>query len=397
MVIARVSVILLLLTLSVAPISAQTSRRIKTGGKRLTSAQVPLLTLEIGSVVPRTEGVKRSSVRTVCAGDQVPLRARLSEAPNSQKQYAWTSSSGQIIGQGEEVLFDTTGLTPGDYHITAQVSYRSSGVCGGDCTAYDSKTIRVSSCPPLTICFLSPELKVTPETSTVQPGEAVALSTSGPEGGQGYGSLTYVWRSSAGMIFGQGPQARLDTTGVAPETRIEVTVTVLSEVGECAAKGSARVVMAAPPAPPRSYELAPCLTFKHNSARVDNACKYVLTDAARALQADARARLVITAFHHSTEAAAIAAARGKNVRDRLLDGSLGIKVDAHRMIVRDGGLTKDGRQIQLTFVPDGASLPDGPPEISFGQLEREKKTEAKQPGSPARPATRRRAASSQVR
>lgn len=374
MMIARVSVILLLLALSVNPISAQTSRQIKTNGKAPTSAQVPLLTLEIGSVVPLNEGVKRSSVRTVCAGDRVMLRAHLGEVSNSQMQYAWTSSDGQIIGQGEEVLFDTTGLAPGDYHITAQAIYRSSGVCGGDCTAYDSKTIRVSTCPPLTICFISPELKVTPETSRVQPGEAVALSTSGPVGGQGYGSLSYVWRSSAGMILGQGPKARLDTTGVAPDTIIEVTVTVSSEVGECAARGSARVVMVAPPTLPSSYELAPCATFKHNSARVDNACKYVLTDAARALQADAQARLVITAFHRPNEAAAIAAARGKNVRDRLLDGSLGIKVDAHRMIVRDGGVSRDGRQIQLTFVPDGASLPGGPPEIIFGPVKREKKT-----------------------
>src|SRR5207247_511697 len=138
-------------------------------------------------------------------------------------------------------------------------------------------------------------------------------------GGQGYGRLTYTWKSSAGEITSQGTSARLDTTGVAPGAVIEVSVAVQSEFANCYAHGAARVMMAIPPAPPSSRRLTPCITFKPKNSRVDNACKYVLGDAARALQSDAQARLVVDAFRSSAEDEAVAFARGKNVRDRLVD------------------------------------------------------------------------------
>jgi hypothetical protein len=370
----RILTALLTLALGAVSVAAQTPRQVKTRSATTAANRVPSLTLEVGAVIPVVEGVKRASGATVCAGDKVSFRAAISDPNHQPMHYAWLSTGGRIIGEGAEVVLDTTDLPPGDYHITAVALYPARAECSGNCMAYDTKTIRISPCPPLVICFTSPVLALTPDTRTVQTGEAVTFVTPGVSGGQGYGQVTYVWQSSAGEISGNGTTARLDTTGVAPETVIEVSVTALTEVENCSAKGAARVILAKPPTPPRIQELTPCATFKRHDSRVDNACKYVLTDAARALQAEAQARLVVDAFHSPQETEAVARARGKNVRDRLADGSLGLALDAHRIIVRMGGVASDGSQIRLYFVPAGGALPLGPPELKLGPVEVEKKS-----------------------
>ena len=394
----RISTLLIILALSAASIAAQTPtptpnqtpRQPKSRTEASAPNRVPTLTLEIGSVTPVVAGVKRASVQTVCAGDKVMLRATPSDLSVAPSSYDWISTGGKIIGQGAQVFLDTTGLPPGDYYITATASYLGSGVCNGDCTAYDSKAIRISECPPMIICFTSPVITVTPGMRTVQPGEAITFTASEVSGGQGYGRLTYNWKSSAGEIVGQGTSARLDTTGVAPGTAIEVSVAVQSEFANCYANGTARVIMAIPPPPPSIRKLTPCITFKINNSRVDNACKYVLGDAARALQLDAQARLVVDAFRSPKEDEAVAFARGKNVRDRLVDGSIGITIDANRIIVRVGGVMTDGSQINLSLIPNGASIPSGPPETKLGPVETEKKAASRRPASKPKAKTIRR-------
>jgi hypothetical protein len=242
----RSLILLALLALGAATIAAQTPtptptppstpRQIRPRNESSTPKRVPTLALEVGVVTPVVEGVKRASASTVCAGDKVLLRATTSEPNIPPSSYAWVSSGGKIVGEGAEVYLDTTGLPPGDYHITAVAHYRGIGVCDADCSAYDSKTIRISPCPPLIICFTSPVITVTPETRTIQPGEAVAFTASEVSGGQGYGRLTYRWKSSAGDITGQGTTARLDTTGVAPSTTIEVSVAASSPIATPAAQ-----------------------------------------------------------------------------------------------------------------------------------------------------------------
>ena len=359
---------------SPSPTPRQTSRQPnKPRNEEATPNRAPALTLEVGAVTQLVAGVKRASAETACPGDHVVLRANIADPNSPPNSYSWISTGGKIVGEGPQVVLDTTGLAPGTYYVTAAASYRGIGACNGDCTAYDSKAIRVSECLPLIVCFTSPVITLTPERRTVQPGEVVNFTASEVSGGQGYGKLTYTWKSSGGEIVGHGTTARLDTTGVIPGGVIEVGVSVQSEFANCFASGSAHVVMAMPPPPPSSRELPPCVTFKANGSRVDNACKYVLGDAARAMQTDARARLVVDAFRAPGESETTAFERGKNVRDRLVDGSIGLTVDANRIIVRVGGVMPDGRQVRLTFVPSGAAIPNGPPEAQLGPVEAEKK------------------------
>ena len=353
--------------------------------------QPPTVALEVGAVTAVATNVQRASATTICAGDRVALRANASDPDGDTLLYSWTSTGGRVVGDGANTSLDTAGLAPGTYTVTVNVD----DGCG--CVAFDSKTITVANCPPpppppppAIECF-NPNLDVSASSQEVQPGEAVTLRTPGVSGGRGYGNVTYTWTSSAGTITGSGTTARLDTTGASPGSTITVRITANSELGNCTASGSTgtgtgvriatpRVI---PPPPPPTYsELTPCTTFKKNSARVDNACKDVLATAARRLQSDPQAQLVIDSFRGAKEIPkTLDQQRGKNVRDRLADGSVGVTVDTNRIIVRPSGVATDGSQIKLYFVPPRASMPPGAAPATLGPVTPTKKAPARKPAA----------------
>ncbi len=330
--------------------------------------QPPTVALGLGAIAPASTDVVRTAT-TVCAGDQVALNATASDPDGDSLLYSWTSTGGRIVGEGANSRFDTTGLAPGDYTITVQVD----DGCG--CIAFDSKTIRVESCPPLTVCF-GPNLDVTVDKGEVDAGERVAFSTTGVAGGRNYGNVSYAWTASAGTISGSGLTATLDTTGVTPGTTIEVTVRATSDVGNCSASGTSRTVIKVPPAPvkPVATEMGQCTTFRKNNARVDNACKDVLRQAITSLQADPQAKLVILGYRADDEKPEnLGGQRAKNTRDRLADGGLGAQIDVNRISVRDGGVSTDGIQVKLWIVPSGADDPPGGTAVDAGDVTPERK------------------------
>lgn len=335
--------------------------------------QPPTVNLGLGAVSQGASDVQRDSTATVCAGDKVALNASASDPDGDTLLYSWNASGGRIVGDGANTSFDTTGLAPGEYTITVQVD----DGCG--CVAYDSKTIRVTNCPPLTICF-DPNLSVTADKTSIEAGEAVNFSTNGVTGGRNYGDVRYEWSATAGTIAGNGQTARLDTTGVAPGTNISVTVKAVTSGGSnCSASGSTNIGIKVPVVvetpKPVARELAPCNTFKNNNARVDNACKSVLQQTIiPALQSDPQAAVVIDGYRAGTEKPeALSMQRAKNTRDRLADGGLGTAIDANRITVRDGGVSSDGSQIRIWLVPTGANVPAGGSAVDAGPVEPEKK------------------------
>jgi len=334
--------------------------------------QPPTVALGLGAVAPGSTDVLRQSASTVCAGDKVALTATASDPDGDTLLYSWTSTGGRIVGDGVNTQFDTTGLAPGDYTITVEVN----DGCG--CVAFDSKTIRVESCPPLTVCF-GPNLDLNASATTVDAGEKINFTTTGVTGGRNYGDVRYEWSASAGTISGSGLNATLDTTGVTPGSTIEVTVRATSTEGNCSASGATRVSLRMPPPPPPPpptfSELGQCTSFKRNNARVDNACKEILQNRViPALQADPGAKLVIDGYRADNEKpATLDLQRAKNVRDRLADGSLGTQIDANRIVVRPGGVSTDGSQVKIFFVPSGAADPPGPSAVDAGPVTPEKK------------------------
>jgi hypothetical protein len=328
--------------------------------------QPPTVDLALGNITRGSEDLLRASAATVCAGDRVALTATASDPDGDTLLYSWTSTGGRIVGEGVNTTFDTTGLAAGDYTVTVEVN----DGCG--CVAFDSKTIKVEACPPLTVCF-GPNLDLTASATSVDPGERINFQTSGVAGGRNYGNVRYEWRTTAGTISGSGLTASLDTTGVAHNTTIDVTVTAVSDVGNCSASGSTRVsTKMAPPPPPKplAREVGQCTTFRRNNARVDNACKDVLRNTViPAMQADPGAKLVVDGYRGERERPAnLDLQRAKNVRDRLADNSLGVTIDANRIVVRPGGVSTSGEQVKITIVPSGADDPPGPAAVDPGPV-----------------------------
>jgi hypothetical protein len=327
--------------------------------------------MAVGPVTAGSADLLRASASTVCVGDQVSLSATASDPNGDQLAYSWKSSGGQIVGQGANTQFDTRGLEPGDYTMTVEVNDGRGGV------ASDSKTIRVEACPPLTVCF-GPNLEVRAMPSSADAGEKINLSTTAVSGGRNFGGVRYEWSATAGTISGSGLNVVLDTTGARQGSTIEVTVRATSEAGGCSASGSTRVSVKTPPPPPPppTYsEIGQCMTFKLNNARVDNACKEILQNrVVPALQADPTARLVIDGYRANNERpAGLDLQRARNTRDRLADGSLNVQIDANRISVRPGGVSNDGNQVRIFFVPSGASAPPGPAAVDVGPVTPEKK------------------------
>lgn len=329
--------------------------------------QPPVVTLEEGAVTAVATGVVRDS-STVCSNDSVALRANASDPDGDAITYNWSSSAGRVSGSGNTATFDATGLAPGDYTVTVQVD----DGCG--CTAFDTETITVSNCAPLTVCF-NPNIDVSVDKPDADAGERVNFTTAGVASGTNYGNVRYEWSSTAGVITGSGTSATLDTTGVAFGTAIDVTVKAISDLGSCSASGTARTKIDDKDPTPMTTMLGQCVSFKRNNARVDNACKdFLRTQVITAAQADPSAKIVIDGYRGENEKPTdLDVMRARNTRDRLADGGLGASIDANRITVRQAGVTSDGSQVKVYIVPAGAADPTGGTTVDAGPVNSEKK------------------------
>lgn len=347
--------------------------------KKLKPRPTPVLQLENGVVISKVDGLSRPDAQTVCAGDKIAFAAKISGFEEGEKPVVkWTAAAkknkelvaienaGVADSEGKYVL-DTTGWEPGTYVLTAETMapYKE---CEGGCTAYDSKTFIVGDCGS---CFTSPSVTLSSPAQVLNPGEIVNVCATPVTGGRNYGTLIPTWTTSAGKISGDVSCAKLDTSGVAPGSTVTVNYKVrAADFEHCEATGTLTLRVAKIDVP-LFTELTPCSTFKPNSSRVDNACKAILTDIARQLESDPQAQLVIDSYHRAGEKMIVALERGKNVRDRLADGSIGVKVDANRLIVRPSGVTSESNFVRLYLVPAGAATPAGAPAVSVGDVTKE--------------------------
>lgn len=79
---------------------------------------------------------------SVMAGERASIMANASSPQNFPLTYTWRANSGQVVGTGSTVQFDTTGLGPGSYTITGRVDDGHGQAA--DCTT----NVRVEQPPP---------------------------------------------------------------------------------------------------------------------------------------------------------------------------------------------------------------------------------------------------------
>jgi outer membrane protein OmpA-like peptidoglycan-associated protein len=58
---------------------------------------------------------------SVISGERVRISANATDPDNDPLNYAWRTNGGQIVGSGDSVQLDTTGLAPGSYTVTGRV------------------------------------------------------------------------------------------------------------------------------------------------------------------------------------------------------------------------------------------------------------------------------------
>ncbi len=358
---------LFLISILVATTLAQTKPD-KAETKKLKPRIVPTLRLENAVIIEQADGYHRVNPQTVCAGDQLAFKAQVAGTADAEAlPVKWTISGGRGSSKvnGHYVL-DTTGLTPGTYIVTAEASvpYKE---CEGNCTAYDSKSFVIVTCPT---CFSSPTVTLTPSSNFINPGETLNICASTVTGGVNYGKLTPTWTTTAGKISGDASCAKLDTTGIAYGSSVIVSLKLLTDLPNCEAAGQVTVNVAEQLVAAVS-EFSPCNSFKPNSARVDNICKANLVEVIRQLESDPNAQIIIDSYSRPGEKPGMAIERGKNVRDRMADGSIGIRVDANRLIVRPSGQSDDGSQVRLYLLPAGTKLPAGAAAADVGTVSKE--------------------------
>ncbi len=178
----------------------------------------------------------------VFAGEPVNATASGSNFnPKRSVKYSWNGTGVKVAGSDASTQIDTTGLQPGSYVVTANLS---DGSKNGSASC--SARFRVKEPhPPVISCTADPSRVRTGGTSTI------SSTASSPDGRR----LAYSYTASAGEISGDGPTATLNTRGAQPGA-VTVTCNVSDDRNPpLTASSTTAVNVEAPPPPPPAPEI----------------------------------------------------------------------------------------------------------------------------------------------
>jgi len=279
----------------------------------------------------------------VYAGEAVTVTAHAMDFnPKRTLSYKWSGSGGKLSGTGSTATIDTTGMSPGSYTAGATITDGHKGEAS--CRASFTIKERPKN-PPQVSCSANPRSVMAGTPSTI------TCSCSSPDNAPDYPVQASIsnWSATGGRISGSGNTATLDTTG-ASAGPITAAATCTDSRG-LSSRGTASVNVEVPPPPPQASKNE--ITFKRNSARVDNTAKAILDDVALRLQREADARAVIVGFADPKELkpATLAAERAANAKAYLTTEK---GIDPGRIEIRTG--SGGGMIAEIWFVPAGASF-----------------------------------------
>ncbi len=172
----------------------------------------------------------------VFAGEPVTATANGSNFnPKRTVKYTWNGTGVKVAGSDASTQIDTTGLQPGSYGATANLS---DGRKNGFASCSARFTVKEPR-PPVVSCSADPASVRTGGTSTIH------SNASSPDGRR----LTYSYAASAGEISGNDAIATLNTRGAQPG-RITVTCNVSDDRDPALMASSATIVNVEAPPPP---------------------------------------------------------------------------------------------------------------------------------------------------
>jgi outer membrane protein OmpA-like peptidoglycan-associated protein/opacity protein-like surface antigen len=172
----------------------------------------------------------------VFAGEGVTATASGSNFnPRRTVKYTWNGTGVKVAGSDASTQIDTTGLQPGSYGVTTNLSDGSKNGFASCSARFTVKEPR----PPVISCSANPERVRTGGTSTIN------SNASSPDGRR----LAYSYTTSAGEISGSGDTATLNTRG-AQLGRITVTCNVSDDRNPPLTASSTTIVNVEAPPPP---------------------------------------------------------------------------------------------------------------------------------------------------
>jgi outer membrane protein OmpA-like peptidoglycan-associated protein len=220
-----------------APTSVQSTQL---SGVRLQTG----LVLNLGGGEPPLPPTAACSVQPteVFAGETVTATSRGSNF-NSKRTvtYTWNATNIKIPGSDASAPVDTTGLQPGSYVVTANLSDGSKHGFASCSASFAVKQPR----PPVISCSADP--------ATVLPGGTSTISSnaSSPDGRR----LVYSYLATVGDVSGTGSSATLNTRDAQPGT-ITVTCNVADDrVPALTSSSTTAVLVQAPPPPAPAPEI----------------------------------------------------------------------------------------------------------------------------------------------
>src|ERR1700682_293382 len=213
------------------------------------------LNFMFGGGEPRPAASAACSVQPaeVFAGEPATATASGSNFnPKRMVKYNWNGTGVKVAGSGASTEIDTTGLQPGPYQVSANLSDGSKNGVASCMARINVKQPR----PPVIAC--------SSDTGTITTGGTTTIrsNASSPDNRR----LTYSYSASAGNVSGADATATLNTRGAQPG-RVTVTCHV-SDDRNLTASSTTMVNVEAPPPPPlRSRSWKPSLpsivfTFK---------------------------------------------------------------------------------------------------------------------------------------
>ena len=173
----------------------------------------------------------------IFAGEPVTATASGSNfKPKRSVKYNWNGTGVKVAGSDASTQIDTTGLAPGAYRVSANLSDGTKSGVASCMAMFNVKTPR----PPEIACSSDPGTIMMGGTATVR------STASSPDNRR----LTYSYTASAGNIAGDDATASLNSRGAQPGV-ITVTCNVSDDRNPSLMASSTTIVnVAAPPPPP---------------------------------------------------------------------------------------------------------------------------------------------------